>query len=164
MSTTLKSPNGLKDLECKKGQLSNGPPVPYVPVTDFVTTKKEPQVLKVKLPDDTCLNMPIYFHGNTEEYLAHIVAVLRIIMQKGLGARCRKLGKAVVKLAKTLKNLLEAAGSKETVLLDNDMEARKLEIKEIQTMLQETQKQHNKAIAKTYEQLRNLLSGDPQSQ
>jgi hypothetical protein len=31
-------------------------------------------------------------------------------------------------------------------------------------MLQETQKQHDKAIAKTYEQLRNLLSGDPQSQ
>jgi hypothetical protein len=31
-------------------------------------------------------------------------------------------------------------------------------------MLQEAQKAHNKAIAKTYEQLRNLLSGDAQSQ
>ncbi len=31
-------------------------------------------------------------------------------------------------------------------------------------MLQETQKLHNKAIAKMYEQLRNLLSGDLQSQ
>jgi hypothetical protein len=30
-------------------------------------------------------------------------------------------------------------------------------------MLQEAQKAHNKAIAKTYEQLRNLLSGDTQS-
>jgi hypothetical protein len=63
-----------------------------------------------------------------------------------------------------LKNLLEAAGSKETVSLDNDVEAHKLEIKETQQMLQETQKQHNKEIAKMYKQLRNLLSGDPQSQ
>jgi hypothetical protein len=83
MSTTLKSPNGLKDVECKKGQLSNQPPAPYVPVMDLVTTKEEPQLLKFKLPDDTCLNMPIFSCGNTEEYLAHIVAVLHIIKQKG---------------------------------------------------------------------------------
>jgi hypothetical protein len=31
-------------------------------------------------------------------------------------------------------------------------------------MLQESQKAHDKAIAKLYEQLRNLLSGDAQSQ
>jgi hypothetical protein len=31
-------------------------------------------------------------------------------------------------------------------------------------MLQESQKAHDKAIAETYEQLRNLLSGDAQSQ
>jgi hypothetical protein len=40
----------------------------------------------------------------------------------------------------------------------------KLVIKETQKMLQEAQKQHNKAIAKTYKLLRNLLSGDLQSQ
>jgi hypothetical protein len=46
---------------------------------DLITSKEQPQVLKIKLPDDTCLNMPIYSRGNTEEYLAHIVAVLCII-------------------------------------------------------------------------------------
>ncbi len=69
--------------------------------------KEEPQVLKVKLPDDSQLNMPIYSHGNTKEYRTHIVAVLRIIKQKGPDTRCRKLQKAVVR-SKTLKNLLEA--------------------------------------------------------
>ncbi len=64
MSTTLKSPNRLRNFKCKKGQLSNRPPILYVPETDLVTTKEEPQVLKVKLPDDTCLNMPIYSGGN----------------------------------------------------------------------------------------------------
>jgi hypothetical protein len=163
MSTNLKSPNRLKDLECKKGQLGNWPPVLYFPVRVLVTTKEEPQLLKVKLPNDTCLNVPIYSHGDTEEYLAHVVVVIHIIKQKGLDARCRNLGKAVVKLSETLKNLLEAAGSKDAVLLDDDIEAHKVEIDQTQQMLHETLKQHDKAIAKMYKQLRNLLSSDLQS-
>jgi hypothetical protein len=83
MSTSLKSPDGLKNAECEKGQLSNRPLIPYLPDTDIVTPKEEPQSLKVKLPDDSQLNMPIYSSGNTEEYLTHIVAVLQIINQKG---------------------------------------------------------------------------------
>jgi hypothetical protein len=72
----------------------------------------------------------------------------------------RKLAKAVHKLDRTFKNLLKAAGSNTTVLSDDDVEARKLEIEQTQQMLQEAQKAHNEAIAKTYELLRNLLSGD----
>ncbi len=41
---------------------------------------------------------------------------------------------------------------------------RKVEIEQTQQMLQESQKAHDKAIAKTYEQLRNLLSSNAQSQ
>ncbi len=67
MSTTLKAPNGLKDLESKKGQLSSQPPIPYIPVTNIVTTKEEPQVLKVKLPDGSVLSMSIYSRENTKE-------------------------------------------------------------------------------------------------
>jgi hypothetical protein len=87
MSTTLKAPNGLKDSECKKGQLRSRPPVPYVPPTDLVTTKEELQSLKIKLPDGSIFNMSIYSWGNIKEYLAHIVAVLRIIRHKGLDVK-----------------------------------------------------------------------------
>jgi hypothetical protein len=76
MSTTLKTPDGLNNAECKKGQLSNRPPILYVHEVDIVTPKEEPQTLKVKLLDESHLNMPIYSRGNTEEYLAHIIAVL----------------------------------------------------------------------------------------
>jgi hypothetical protein len=115
MSTTLKAPKGLKNSECKKGQLSNRPPIQCVAEMDIVTSKEEPQVLKFRLPDDSHLNMPNNSHGNTDEYLMHIVAVLRIIKQKGLGAKCRKLRKAVLRQSETLKNLLKATGSKDTV-------------------------------------------------
>ncbi len=45
-----------------------------------------------------------------------------------------------------------------------DVTARKVEIEQTQQMLQEAQKAQDKVIAKSYEQLRNLLSGDTQSQ
>ncbi len=45
-----------------------------------------------------------------------------------------------------------------------DVTARKVEFEQTQQMLQEAQKAHDKAIPETYEQLRNLLSGDAQSQ
>ncbi len=140
MRSTLKAPNRLKNSKCKKGQLSNQSPILCVAETDTMMSKEEPQVLKVKLLDDFHLNMPIFSCGNTEEYLAHIVAVLRIIKQKMLHSKCRRLGKAVVRQSETLKNLLEAARSKNTVLLDVDMQARKVEIEQTQQMLQESQR------------------------
>jgi hypothetical protein len=110
MSTTLKAPNGLKNSKCKKGQLGNQLPIPFFAEMDIQMTREEPQVMKVKLTNDFHLNIPIYSHGNTKEYLMHIVAVLRIINQKGLDAKCRKLGKAVVRQSEMLKNLSKWLG------------------------------------------------------
>ncbi len=97
MSTSLKSPDGLKDVECEKGQLSHRLPTPYVPVVDVITPKEEPQLYKVKLPNTSQLSILIYSQGNNKEYLVHVVTVLRIIEQKGLPKKCRVLAKAVVR-------------------------------------------------------------------
>ncbi len=165
MSTNLKSTDMLKDAECKKGQLSQRPPIPYVPVVDVVTPKEDPAVLKVKLPEDSHISVPIFSRGNNEEYIAHIVAVLRIIKQKGLQKKCRVYAKAVAKWQAALKNLQEASEPpQDTVLMSVDVAAPKVEIEQTTQMLQESQRAHDKAIAESYEQLRNLLSGDAQSQ
>jgi hypothetical protein len=63
-----------------------------------------------------------------------------------------------------LKNLLEASGLRDTVLMDVDVQVRKVEIEQTQQLLQDFQKAHDKAIAKVYKQLRNLLSSNLQSQ
>jgi hypothetical protein len=164
MSTSLKFPNRLKDTECKKGQLSHRPPIPYVPDVDVVPSKEEPQLYKVKLPNASHLSIPIYSRGINEEYSVHVVATLCIIKQKGLPKKCRVLTKAVVRRSKALKNLQEAAESQDTIWTSVDVMARKVEIEQTSQMLQEAQKAHDKAIAETYKQLRNLLSGDAQSQ
>jgi hypothetical protein len=59
--------------------------------------------------------MPIYSRGNNKEYLAHIAAVLQLIKEKGLPKKCQVLTKAVVKRSEALKNLQEAAGSRDTI-------------------------------------------------
>jgi hypothetical protein len=159
-----KSTDMLKDAKCEKGQLAQRPPIPYVPVVDVVTPKGDPAVLKVKLPDDSHISVPIFSRGNNKEYIVHIVAVLRIIKQKGLQKKCRVYTKAVAKRQAALKNLHEALEPQDTVLTSVDVAARKVEIEKTTQMLQESQRAHDKAIAKLYEQLRNLLSGDPQSQ
>jgi hypothetical protein len=111
MITLLKSPDRLKEAECKKGQLSHRLPIPYILVVDIVTPKEEPQVFKIKLPDASHLSMLIYSRGNNEDYLAHIVAVLQVIEQKGLPKKCRVLAKAVVRWSEALKKLQESAES-----------------------------------------------------
>ncbi len=84
----------------------------------------------------------------------HIVAVLRIIEQKGLDARCWKLGKAVVRQSKMLKNLLEAAGSRDTASTDVDVQARNVEI-------EQTSQELKKVLIKIYCIKKCLLDLDP---
>jgi hypothetical protein len=107
------------------------------PEVDIIMPKEEPQVFKVKLLDKSNLSMPIYSRGNNKEYLAHIVAVLQIIIQKGLSKKCRMLAKVVVRRSEAWKNLQEAAGSQDTVLTNIGVQSRKVEIEQTQQMLQE---------------------------
>ncbi len=138
MSTNLKSTDMLKDAECKKGQLSQRPPISYVPVVDVITPKEDPAVLKVKLPNDSHISVPIFSRGKNKEYIVHIAAALRIIKQKGLPKQCRVYAKAVAKWQEALKNLQKASGSQDIVLTSVDVTARKMEIEQTTQMLQES--------------------------
>jgi hypothetical protein len=53
------------------------------------------------------------------------------------------LAKAVEKRSEALKNLQEAAGSRDTVSMSVDVTARKVEIEQTQQMLQEAKKAHD---------------------
>ncbi len=98
MTTVFKSPKGLEDSKCKKGQLSNCSPILYVPPIDLVTTKESLDKMKVKLPN----GMTIFSRWNTKDCLTYVAAVLCLIEQKGLDVQCKKLAKTVDKLARTL--------------------------------------------------------------
>jgi hypothetical protein len=72
---------------------------------------------------------------------------------------CRKLAKWLDKLAGTLENLQKSIRPKGLSSKDYP-EARKVELSQTQEMLEEAQKAHDMAVAKTYKLLRSLLSSD----
>ncbi len=90
MSAPSKTLEGLKDSECEKGHLGNRPPVPYVPPMDLLQTKDSSKMLKVKLANGTVFSMSIFTKVSPEDYLQHIIAVLRLIDQKGFHVQCKK--------------------------------------------------------------------------
>ncbi len=96
MSSNLKSsPEGLKSNECEKGTPPIRPPIPHVPPTDLIK-KRETKQIKVELPDGTKFQKPTYSSGNNEEYLVHIIAVLRLVEQKGTAAKVKEAFAALV--------------------------------------------------------------------
>jgi hypothetical protein len=100
MSSNLKSlPEGLKNAKCEMGMPLVRPPIPYVPLTDLLE-KREMEQIKVKLPDGTKFQMPTYGSGNNKEYLVHVIAVLRLVKQKGTAAKVKESFAALVQLGR----------------------------------------------------------------
>ena len=85
--------------------MGNRPPVPYVPPTDLLQTKDSSETLKVKLADGTLFSMGIFAKGSPEDYLQHIIGVLRLIDQKGFHVHCKKHAKEMKTAAAALGTL-----------------------------------------------------------
>ena len=75
MSNSKAVPKGLKDQECKKGSRAKRPPILYVsiidPIQDVINMAKE-HPMKIKLPDKTEIQVPIWHSGMPEAFLIHI--------------------------------------------------------------------------------------------
>ncbi len=99
MSSSLESPP--EGAECKKGTPPVRPPIPYVPPTNL-HEKRETEQIKVELPEGTKFQMPTYGSGNNEECLVHVIAVLRLVEQKGTAAEVKEAFAALVKVRKEM--------------------------------------------------------------
>ena len=91
MSGSVKSlAEGLKDLGCKQGIVANWPSIPYVtPVDPY--EKQEKTKIKVKLPDGTNYQIVPFRVGSIENYVNHVIAMIRLIQQKELGSSVEKV-------------------------------------------------------------------------
>ena len=120
MSVPLKSPEGLKDHECEKGNLSQRPPIPYVPPTDLLPATSKIETIKIKVSDGSTVNMKIFSIGSPEEYLSHIVAVLHLIDRKGLREQSSKFYGEMRNATAALKALKKRKDPKSTDGADDE--------------------------------------------
>jgi hypothetical protein len=74
-------PEGLKDSECKRGNINNWPPISYVQPTDLNENQKKTEI-KVKLPDGTYYQMVPFQAGNNKDYVTHIITMRCLLEQK----------------------------------------------------------------------------------
>jgi hypothetical protein len=131
MSLNLKSPlEGLKNAACKKGTPPVRPPIPYVLPTDLLK-KRETEQIKVELPNGTKFQMPTFGSGNIEEYLVHVIAVLRLVKQKGTAAKVQEAYAALITIRKEMSSFFNFPED-ETVAAK---EARKKKLNELNESL-----------------------------
>jgi hypothetical protein len=102
MSSNLKPPpKGLKNAKCEKGTPPIRTPIPYVPPTDL-HEKRETEQIKVELPNGTKFQMPTYGSGNNKEYPVQVIAVQRLVKQKGTATKVKKAFAALVMVRKEM--------------------------------------------------------------
>jgi hypothetical protein len=107
MSSNLESPpEGLKNAKCEKGKLIAQPPIPCVLPLEL-HKKQETEQIKVKMPDGTNFQMAAFGYGNNEEYLVHVIAILRIIKQKRMEMDVKNVFQALVVVRREMKPLFE---------------------------------------------------------
>jgi hypothetical protein len=64
--------------------------------------------IKVKLPDGTNFQMSAFSQGNNEEYLIHVIAINRLLEQKGIVQDIGKAFTVVFEVRKQMELLLKA--------------------------------------------------------
>jgi len=98
---------GLKDSGCKKGNVINQPPLPYVTPADL-HEKRDTEQIKVRLPDWTHFSTSAFRAGNNKEYIEHVILVLRLLGQKGIKIDILRAFKVVKEINKKLEPLTTA--------------------------------------------------------
>ncbi len=87
MSMLKTVPDGLKARECKRVELREPPPVPYVPMKDEVqdeVARMRSTEIKTTLEIDTMLNFAVWQENGTREaFLMHVTAVLDAVKKHG---------------------------------------------------------------------------------
>jgi hypothetical protein len=105
MSTNLKSLlEGLRNTEWEKGTPPGRPPILYVSLPDL-HKKQEMEQIKVELPNGTKFQMSTYGTRNNKEYLVHVIAIMRLIKQKGTAAEVKEAFAALVEVRKGMSPL-----------------------------------------------------------
>jgi hypothetical protein len=80
-------------------------PIPYVPVVDpvqdVVNTTKEHK-MKIKLPDKTEIQIPIWHQGTPEAFLIHVCETLSTCKRKGYFSKYQEALDVIVKCNETI--------------------------------------------------------------
>ncbi len=138
---------------------------------DPLPVKEKIETIKIKVADETTVSMKIFSAGPPEGYLAYIVAVLGLIDRKGLWELSTRLigemknaNAALAALKRKSIGPKDKSSKKDQQADDEAPVADVVEKNQSLEILKTAKMQYTEAIAATYEVMRNLLAGEPQTQ
>jgi hypothetical protein len=161
MSGNAKSPaEGLKDSECERGAIATRPPIPYVAPVDLYQ-KPENTEIKPRLPDGTNYQMVPFRLGTNEDYVNHIIAMIRLVEQKDFENSVEKAFAAVSELKEKVGPL-----HKKLKMSKNPQEKDSFQklINATEKLLEQAEKNALKEIVEAYELMRTYFVGEARTQ
>ncbi len=160
ISSSLKTPpEGLKNAECEKGAPPVRPPISYVPPTNL-HEKQETEQIKVELPDETKFQMPTYGSGNNKECLVHVIAILRLVEQKGTAAKVLEAFAVLVTVRKEMSPYFNFPEDETPA----EKESRKKKLAELNESLKTKKSFADEQAQKAYELFRCFVVGEARTQ
>jgi hypothetical protein len=114
----------------------------------------------VELPDGTKFQMPTYGSGNNEEYLVHVITVLRLIEQKGTAAEVKEAFAALEKVRKEMSPFFNFPEDETTA----EKEARNKKLADLNKSLKAKKSFGVDQVQKAYKLFRCFVVGEAQMQ
>jgi hypothetical protein len=156
MSGNVKRPvEGFKDSECEQGAITTRPPIPYVAPVDLYK-KPEKTKIKTRLPDGTNYQMVPFSSGTNEDYVNHIIAMIRLVEQKDFENSVEKAFAAVLGLKEQVgllhRKLNMSKNHQEKDSLQKHIDA-------TEKLLKQAEKNALKETVKAYELMRTYFVG-----
>ena len=152
-------PNGRahKDWECKRAYW---PPIPYVAPVD-PNEKQEKTKIKVNFPDGTNYQMVPFRTGSNEDYVNHIITMIRLIQQKDLENSVEKVFVAASDIDEKIGPLCKKFNMSKS---PEEKESLKKKIKTTEKDLEKAKKTTLMEIVKAYELFCIYFIGEARTQ
>jgi hypothetical protein len=104
----------LSDADCKIGQVTQRPPIPYAVSKDGLLVSTLRETVKIKMPEGESKQSLLGDGADGEEYVKHLMSFARFMEKKGYEADLEVASKVTLSATIALKKLAKAqAGEKD---------------------------------------------------
>jgi len=150
----------LNDADCKKGHVSQRPPISYATSKDEASIKASRETIKMKTPEGEVKVAVLGDSPGPEEYLQHISSFVRMLERKKISEDLLKLAKAVASLKALVRRLTTAPTGEKSA--DKTIQLEKLEAAVNEFV--EANVHEDAKLETVYELFRKTLKEDPDLQ
>ena len=152
--------NELNDAECKKGHVTQRPPIPYATFKVESTLRASRETIKMKTPEGEVKVAVLGDSPGAEEYLQHLNVFLRMLVRKKFDKDLLKLTKTVTTTTALVRKL-----SKAPIGESGPEVAKRLKLVEAaETELVRAEECNSAKVGLVYDLFRKGLKEDPKLQ